>query len=46
MYCVRQRGPIALKDSANLERLSRCDQAARVEINNRVAALGARKSAA
>jgi hypothetical protein len=46
MYCVRQRGPIALKDAANLERLSRCDDAARAEINDRVAALSARKSAA
>jgi hypothetical protein len=46
MYDVRTRGPIALKDPANIERLSRCDGQARTEINDRIAALSARKGAA
>jgi hypothetical protein len=39
LYCVRERGVAALKESSNLERLSRCDAKARAEINRRVAAL-------
>jgi hypothetical protein len=39
MYCVRQRGPAALKEPANIERLSRCDAAALAQINARMAKL-------
>jgi hypothetical protein len=37
MYCVRERGLEALKEPANVERLSRCDKAAMVEIERRCA---------
>jgi hypothetical protein len=36
MYCVRERGPAALKEPNNQERLSRCDAAARQQINERI----------
>jgi len=36
MYCVRERGLAAMKESANQERLSRCDAAARQQINERI----------
>jgi hypothetical protein len=36
MYCVRERGLAALKEPANQERLSRCDAAARQQINERI----------
>lgn len=36
LYCVRVRGLAALKEPANRERLSRCDRAARAEINRRI----------
>jgi hypothetical protein len=39
MYCVREYGIIALKERANLERLSNCDTAAKAEINKRIEAL-------
>jgi hypothetical protein len=39
MWCVRERGIAALQESANVERLSRCDTRAKTEINNRIAAL-------
>jgi hypothetical protein len=39
LYCVRERGLAALKQPANLERLSRCDEAARAQINERIAKL-------
>jgi hypothetical protein len=39
MDTVRERGVAALKEPANLERLSRCDARARAEINRRVATL-------
>jgi hypothetical protein len=42
MYCVREYGLIALKERANLERLSHCDTAAKAEINKRIEALLAR----
>lgn len=45
LYCVRERGLAALKEPANIERLSRCDAAAREEINRRLAALLARQGA-
>jgi hypothetical protein len=46
MYAVRGRGVSALKDAANIERLWRCDAAARTEINERIASLIAAKSIA
>jgi hypothetical protein len=42
LHCVRERGVAALKEPANLERLSRCDEAARAQINQRIAKLGIR----
>ena len=36
MYCVRERGLAALKEPANVERLSRCDAAARAQIDQRI----------
>jgi hypothetical protein len=39
LYCVRERGLAALQEPANLERLSRCDEAARAQINERIAKL-------
>jgi len=36
MICVRKRGVAALKEPANVERLSRCDENARTEINRRI----------
>jgi hypothetical protein len=39
MYAVRERGLAALKESANIERLQRCDNAAKAEINRRIASL-------
>jgi hypothetical protein len=46
MYCVRERGLAALKEPVNLERLLRCDGAARTEINRRIANLVAAKEIA
>ena len=39
MHAVRERGVKALKEPANLERLSRCDAIAKAEINKRIARL-------
>src|SRR5262249_37364058 len=39
LHCVRERGVAALNEPANVERLSRCDEAARAEINHRLAKL-------
>jgi hypothetical protein len=39
LYSVRERGVAALKEPANVDRLSRCDQAALAEIDRRVAKL-------
>jgi len=39
MYCLRARGLGALKEPANRARLSRCNRAARDEINRRIAML-------
>ncbi len=39
MYAVRERGVAALREPANIKRLSGCDQEARDEINNRIARL-------
>jgi hypothetical protein len=40
LLTVRERGLAALKEPANLERLSRCDAAAKAEINERIEKLG------
>jgi hypothetical protein len=39
LYCVRERGLAALQEPANLKSLSRCDEAARAQINKRIAKL-------
>jgi hypothetical protein len=39
MLSVRERGVIALKDPCNIARLSRCDTAAKAQINRRISAL-------
>jgi len=39
IYCVRARGPSALQEPANLERLGRCDAAALAQIDARMAKL-------
>ena len=41
MHCVRTRGPRALHEPANVERLSRCDDAALGEIDRRMVKLRA-----
>jgi hypothetical protein len=40
MWCIRKRGPQALHETANIERLSRCDEAAIAEIDVRISMLG------
>jgi hypothetical protein len=40
LHCVRERGLAALKEWANVERLARCDAAARAEIDRRIGKLG------
>jgi hypothetical protein len=40
MLAVRQRGLAALREPAVVERLERCDRAAREEINQRIEKLG------
>jgi hypothetical protein len=42
LHCVRTRGVEALKEPANIERMMRCDEAAKTQINTRLAKLGAR----
>jgi hypothetical protein len=39
MYCVRQRGVAALKEPVNVERLLRCDERTKAQINKRIAKL-------
>jgi hypothetical protein len=39
MYCVRERGLAALREPANQQRLMKCDDAARAEVNRRIAKL-------
>lgn len=43
VYAVRERGLAALSEPANIERLTRCDKAARAQINERIARLIAQK---
>ena len=46
MYAVRERGLGALTESANIERLTRCDDAPRAQINERLARLVAKQEIA
>jgi hypothetical protein len=46
MWTVRVRGVAALREAANIERLSRCDSTARTEINERIGRLIAAKEIA
>jgi hypothetical protein len=39
-YCIRERGLQALHEPSNIERLSRCDDAAITEIDARISKLG------
>ena len=39
IHCVRERGLAALEEAANVERLVRCDQVARRQINERITRL-------
>jgi hypothetical protein len=39
MFSVRDRGVAALEEPQSIERLSRCDRAARSQINDRIAKL-------
>jgi hypothetical protein len=39
MHAIRARGLAALKETSTKERLSRCDRAARDEINRRIGAM-------
>jgi hypothetical protein len=39
VYCVRERGLAALREAANQQRLMTCDDAARAEVNRRIAKL-------
>jgi hypothetical protein len=44
IYCVRERGLAALREPANRQRLMTCDNAARAEVNRRIAKLEERRS--
>ena len=46
MYCVRARGLAALQEPANIERLARCDPAARQQMNERIERLLKKEMAA
>jgi hypothetical protein len=46
MYAVRERGVAALREAANIERLTRCDEVAKTEINERIAKLIAKQEIA
>jgi hypothetical protein len=43
LHCVRERGIEALKEPVNVERLTRCDAAAKAQIEARIARIVARK---
>lgn len=45
LYRMRKRGLAALEEHPNIARLSRCDAAARDEINRRIAALSSEQDA-
>ena len=38
-HCVRERGVQALREAADIERLSQCDAAAKAQVNAQVAKL-------
>jgi hypothetical protein len=44
LHCVRERGLAALKEPANIERLARCDAAAKVQIDRYIKKLIDRKA--
>ena len=44
VWTVRERGPKALHEQANIERLSRCDDAAIAEIDARISKLWGRRA--
>ena len=44
MHGIRERSVAALKEPANVDRLRRCDDTARAEINRRIAALMDKRS--
>jgi hypothetical protein len=44
IYSVRVRGLAALEEPANVERLARCDEAAKAQINKRISKLAPEKS--
>jgi hypothetical protein len=44
MHCVREGGLGALKEPGNIERLSRCDEAAKTQINERIGRLVEQKA--
>jgi hypothetical protein len=46
VHSVRERGIAALNEPANIDRLLRCDNAAKTEINERIARLIAAKEIA
>jgi hypothetical protein len=46
LHCVRERGLAALKEPANLERLARCDAAAKAQIDERIGKLMRAREAA
>ena len=46
IYSVRERGIAALREPTNIERLVTCDDAAKAEINERIARLIAAKEIA
>jgi hypothetical protein len=43
MSCVCERGLVALKEPANIERLTRCNSAAKAQLNERIARLQAKE---
>jgi hypothetical protein len=46
LHCVRERGVAALKETANLERLARCDAEAKAAIDKRIRKLMRAREAA
>jgi hypothetical protein len=46
LHCVRERGLAALREPANLERLARCDAAAKEQIDKRIGKLMQAREAA
>ncbi len=43
LFCVRERGLAALKELANIERLSRCNAVAKAQIDRRIAKANQRR---